>query len=338
MSGVTGILFSSLKPVFKNVYGDTLNEKKIFLIGLFFNQFIIWLISIWCFFNVDPNWIMLYWVDPESVLWLIYVIYIIFPLFYILPYAINLKLRDAGKSRYMLLIATSLWIIFTISVFPDFVTMFAGNDIPMHGEEYPAQVIYDLHSYPDRNILWIIPMSFRTYFIMFFIQVILFMTLVLLIGISIARKNTINFPPEQPSKSLILLTNIILDVSNKLIIRLAKKDYRFRQFVKKFEAKIQFSTRDGSINKFIVFDGKGGIVYAKGTLETPDATVLFQDVRSLFMFLKTFGDFKLGVKYNRFKVYGNLNMLLKLEFLTNYFNPKVKKIKGYKQKIIGSLE
>jgi hypothetical protein len=331
MSCVTGVLFSSFKPLFKNVFGDDLNEKKIFIIGLLFNQLIIWLISIWCWFNVDPNWLMLYWVDPEAIRPLIHIIYIIFPIFYVGSYILNLKLQNAHKSRYSLIISVNIWLLFTILVFPNFITMFAGNETATHGVDYPAQLIWNLATYPDNNVLWILPITFRTYFIFFFLQIVFFILFIELIGISIAKKNLLNKEPEKPSKLLIFLSGTFLDLSNKLMIRKSKKDSLYKSFVSSFKAKIQMSTKDGCINRFLVFDGKGGMNYSKGIIENPDATVMFTSVKKLFQYLKSLGDFKLGVKYNRFKIIGNINVLLKLQFLTNYINPKTKKMKVIKQ-------
>jgi len=123
-----------------------------------------------------------------------------------------------------------------------------------------------------------------------------------------------------------------------MIIRNAKKDLGYKQFVSSLEATIQLSTKDGYINRFLVFDGKGGVSYNKGIIENPDATVMFTSVKHLFQYLKSLGDFKLGIKYNRIKIYGNLNVLLKLQFLTSYFHPKLKPSKGEKRKILAYLE
>jgi hypothetical protein len=107
------------------------------------------------------------------------------------------------------------------------------------------------------------------------------MAIVESLGISIARKNTVNETPEKPSRFLVFLTATILDLSNKLIARTAKKDYRYRRFVESFEAKIQLSTKDGYIHRFLVFDGEGGFTYCKGILEDADATVTFTSVKHL---------------------------------------------------------
>jgi hypothetical protein len=149
------------------------------------------------------------------------------------------------------------------------------------------------------------------------------------------KKRKVN---KKPSRILRFITSKFLDFSNKTIIRKAKKDDFFHQFVKSFKAKIQMSTKDGYINRFLVFDGKGGMIYSKGIIEDPDAEVIFTSVKHLFQYLKSLGDFKMGIKHNRFKIIGNLNVLLKLQFLTNYINPKSKNIKTKKLNIVSSAE
>lgn len=338
MSCVTGFMFSSLKPLLKNTIDIELHEKALFVIGLVFNQLVILLISVWCWFEVDPNWLMLYWVDPESVRPLVHLIYVIFPVFYIIPYVLNLKLHKIKKSRYSLLISNTAWLIFTIIVFPSFITMFAGNDAPYHGVDYTAQLQFNLINYPEKSPLWIFPMSLRSYFIFFFIQITFFMALVEILGISIARRDSLNRIPSKSPKFLNYLAGKILDISNGLIIKNAKKDMTYRRFVESFKATIQISTKDGIIHRFLVFDGKGGFIYGKGKIGNPDATVMYTSARDLFIFLKNLGNYKEAIRRNRFKLYGNMNVLLKLEFLTNYFNPRVKNIKGSKLKIKKSLK
>ena len=127
---------------------------------------------------------------------------------------------------------------------------------------------------------------------------------------------------KKPSRILRFITGKFLDISNKLIIKKAKKDDFFHLFVKSFKATIQMSTKDGYINRFLIFDGNGGVIYSKGIIEDPDAEVIFTSVKHLFQYLKSLGDFKMGIKHNRFKIIGNMNDLLKLQFLTNYINPK----------------
>ena len=88
----------------------------------------------------------------------------------------------------------------------------------------------------------------------------------------------------------------------------------------------------------MVFDGKGGITYSKGKIENPDATIIYRSVKDLFIILKNFGDIYEGMLESRFELRGNLNVLFKYQFLTNYYNPKVKKIKNISEKLEAELE
>jgi len=334
---VSGFFLSSLKPLFKNTIATKLKNRRLYLIGLLFTLFVNLLISVWCWIEVDPNWLVLYWFDPQIIASAVWVIYALFPLYYTIAYWINLRLIRNDKSRYSLLIVASGWSIFTILVYPDFITLFKGNDVATLSVDYPAQLIFFLTSYPPKNALWILPFNYGFFFFVFYILVTGMIFLIEYMAIQIARKDFYKIPSETPSRLLLFLTNIFMDLSNKLIIRKSKKDYRFRQFVKNFEAKIQFSTKDDYIYKFLVFDGKGGITYAKGKLDNPDATLMYRSVRDLFIVLKNFGDVYEAMLENRFELFGNLNILFKYQFLTNCFNPKAKKMPGLKQKILADL-
>ena len=135
------------------------------------------------------------------------------------------------------------------------------------------------------------------------------------------RKDLTKNEPDNPSRRLIFVTSKFLDFSNKQIVRLSKKDNLFAYLIEEFDAGIQISTQDGKINRYLIFDGKGGCIYRKGKLDNPDASAIYTSVKDLFLYLKDFGDLKEGIKHNRLKLQGNMNVLLKLEFLTNYFNP-----------------
>ena len=53
---------------------------------------------------------------------------------------------------------------------------------------------------------------------------------------------------------------------------------------------------------------------------------MYRSAEDLFVFYKSFGDISEGLVENRFEMFGNLNLLFKYGFLTNYINPKIKKI------------
>ena len=133
------------------------------------------------------------------------------------------------------------------------------------------------------------------------------------------------------------LTKKILDFSNKLIIKRAKKDLGYRQFVENFRATLQFSTQDGRIHRYIVFDGKGGIIYRKGEALNPDAMILYHSVKDMFKVLISLGDVVQAILNYRFELRGNLCVIFKYQFLTSYYNPKLKKIPKLKKKLLASL-
>jgi hypothetical protein len=86
-----------------------------------------------------------------------------------------------------------------------------------------------------------------------------------------------------------------------------------------------------------VFNEKRGVIYANGKADNPDATLLYHSVREMFIFLKGMGDIKEGMAENRFQFKGNVNVLFKWEFLTNYYKgalPGQKRLPGFTQKII----
>jgi len=132
---------------------------------------------------------------------------------------------------------------------------------------------------------------------------------------------------KDPSKALMFFSRKLLDISNKRIISKSKKDPFFNQFVENFRASIQFSTKEGLINKYIIFKGNGEIEYSEGILDNPDATILYRSVKDMYIMYRSFGDISEGLMENRFVMKGNLNILFKYGFLLNYINPKKKKIK-----------
>ncbi len=342
MSIVSGFLFSSLKPVIENKYNLKLKESYFFFIGLLFNQSIILLISVWCWVEIDPNWLLLYTGNPEFLGSFVHLIYGFFPFYYSMPYMVNLTLHKIKKSRFSFLIVQTSWLLFTLIILPHFVILFAGNDTVLntHANDYPAQFLWWLTDFPNKNALWILPIDLKTFFLTFFILVIIIMTSFQIIAIQIARTNFFNnvkTSRDKGSKIKTFLAAKLLDLTNKTIINTAKKDYRFFSFLKNYKAKIQFTIRGDSINRFLVFDGNGGIIYARGRIPHPDAELIFRSVDDAYNFIKNFGDIYDGMIENRFEMRGNLNVLLKYQFLTNFFNPKKKKIDELKQKIISKL-
>ena len=141
------------------------------------------------------------------------------------------------------------------------------------------------------------------------------------------ENNDIKDENKKPSKLLLYFSKKFLNISNKKIIKKARKDYLYKQFIDNFKASIQFTTRDDYINKYIIFDGKGGIEYRDGKINNPDSIIKYRSVKDLFIFYKNFGDVNEGLVQNRFEMSGNLNILFKYGFLTSVINPKKEKIK-----------
>ncbi len=339
MSVVSGFLFSSLKPILENKNNIKLKESFFYFIGLLFNQLIILLISVWCWVEVDPNWLLLYTINPENVGSAVHLIYGLFPFYYTIPYLINLGLRKVNKARFSFLLVQTSWLIFTIIIFPSFITLFGADDTILNTQtrDYPAQFIWSLYDYPNKNALWFLPLDFHLFFLMFFVLVLIIMIIFQILAIQIARTNFFsgkNAYKEKTPKIKSFLTARLLDLTNKQIISTAKRDYRFLTFLNNFNAKIQFTVANSSINRFLVFNGTGSIVYAKGRIQNPDGELIFRSINDAFNFIKNFGDMYEGMVENRFEIRGNLNILLKYQFLTNFFNPKQKKINNLKQKII----
>ena len=139
---------------------------------------------------------------------------------------------------------------------------------------------------------------------------------------------------KKSSKILTWITKKLLDYSIKKMIKGAKKEYSFRKLLGNFKATIQISTEEKVIERFIVFEGNRNIVYVKEKALNPDATVIYQSVYDLYKFIRTYGDIYEGLMENRYKIKGNFNVLLKYRLLSNYFNPKYKKIEKLEQKIL----
>lgn len=124
-----------------------------------------------------------------------------------------------------------------------------------------------------------------------------------------------------------VLSKLMLDYSTKKMIRLSQKDVTFKKLIGDFHAIIKISSEDELLNKFIQFKGNGMIEYFNGSESLDfDAAIIFRTIEDMFIFLKNYGDIYEGMLENRFELKGNLNILLKYQFLTNYYNPKRKNI------------
>ncbi|TFF99496.1 MAG: hypothetical protein EU541_04780 [Promethearchaeota archaeon] len=123
-----------------------------------------------------------------------------------------------------------------------------------------------------------------------------------------------------------LLGKFLLDYSNNKIIKLNKKNPLFHRFVLNFKAKINIYTKKDEITRSLVFDGNGKISYNKYKVEEPDSSLIFNSSQDLYKFMRSFGDVYEGMLENRFHLRGNLNVLFKYQFLTNFYNPRRDKI------------
>src|SRR5271157_243065 len=339
MAVVTGFSMSSLKPVLHNFLGLNISDKILFIIGLAFTQLVIVTISVWCWVDVDSNWLMLYLADPAILGTSVQFIYAMFPFYYGIAYVLNAKLIAANKGRYSYLFVSTIWLALTawftiIDPNHAFITLFKDN--PTYG----PQLIWYLQKYPSGNALWFFPLDYRQFFTTFFILVAVFLGLHESLAFNFARTDFLKDAPRQPpSRILRFITELMFDISNRMMIHTAKRDYRLRQFVKSFKATIQHSTKDGLIERFMVFDGKGGIIYGKGRAaidekDTSYGAVVYRSVRDLFIFIATWGDVLEGMLEHRFELRGNLSVLYKAQALSNYVNPTKKLIEGSRLPII----
>jgi len=125
-----------------------------------------------------------------------------------------------------------------------------------------------------------------------------------------------------------VLSKLILGFSINKMIKLSKKDPLFKKLLGNFQAVIKITSKDEYFKRIIEFNGNGNVSYKKALKneEVEDASLIFRSVKDMFIFLKNFGDIHEGMLENRFELSGNLNILLKYQFLTNYYNPKKKKI------------
>nr|MDO8113591.1 hypothetical protein [Candidatus Sigynarchaeota archaeon] len=189
LSIVSGFLFSSFQPLLKHGLKKDMKDIYFFVLGLIFNQMVIVAVSVWCWVAVDQNWLMLYWAAPSELGNKVFFIYALFPLFYIVPYELNRILYRKNISRHVLFAVTTAWILFTLIVLPDFVTLFKANDTVMHGIDYPAQYLWNLTQFPAGNAVWFFPIDYGTFFLLFFYIIVFFMVSFEAIAIIISCKN-----------------------------------------------------------------------------------------------------------------------------------------------------
>jgi hypothetical protein len=131
-----------------------------------------------------------------------------------------------------------------------------------------------------------------------------------------------------------VISKLILGISINKMIKLSKKDPLFKKLLGNFRAMIKITSKDEYFKRIIEFNGNGNISYKKALKneEVEDASLIFRTVKDMFIFLKNYGDIHEGMLENRFELSGNLNILLKYQFLTNYYNPKKKKIQMIESK------
>jgi hypothetical protein len=123
-----------------------------------------------------------------------------------------------------------------------------------------------------------------------------------------------------------VLGRLLLDYSNKKIIKLNEENPIFHKFLSNFKAKINIFTKNNEVTRSLTFDGNGGVSYEKNKVEEPDASLIFNSNKDFYKFIRSFGDVYEGMLENRFQLRGNLNVLFKYQFLTNFYNPKKDKI------------
>jgi hypothetical protein len=197
LSIVAGFAFSSLKPMIKNARGKDVNENYFLVLGLLFNQVVIVLVSVFAWVVIDPNWLVLYWMNPADIGTAVHFIYLLFPFFFIGAYELNAMLYKRNLGRYAMLAVASIWVIFTLVIWPDFTTLFKGDDIAVHGIDYPPQALWNVTQFPTGNALWFLPMNIGTFFLFF--SFIVIALLIVLEGMAIVIALT-NFLSKKPHK------------------------------------------------------------------------------------------------------------------------------------------
>ncbi|MBD3187520.1 hypothetical protein GF325_11865 [Candidatus Bathyarchaeota archaeon] len=185
---VAGFGFSCLHAALERRRETKVRDGMIFFLGLLFVQFLDVAVSIWCWTSIDRNWLLLYRMDPADLGNAVYLIYTIFPLLYIFGYTHNERLRKKEKDTYALAIASTAWVLLTVLVLNDFLTLFAGSDVALHGIEYPGQFIWNLETYPPGNVLWFLPVSRSSFFKIFTFTVVFLLAVFEILGIRHAKQ------------------------------------------------------------------------------------------------------------------------------------------------------
>jgi hypothetical protein len=197
LSIVAGFAFSSLKPMVKNAKGKDVNDNCFLVFGLIFNQVVIVLVSVWAWVEVDPNWLVLYWMNPAEIGTAVHLIYLLFPFFFIAAYELNAILYKRNMGRYAMLVVASIWVIFTLVVWSDFATVFKGDETAMYGINYPPQALWNVTQFPPGKALWFLPVNIGTFFLFF--SVIVITLLIVLEGMAAIIALT-NFLSKKPYK------------------------------------------------------------------------------------------------------------------------------------------
>ncbi|HME56365.1 MAG TPA: hypothetical protein VKM55_29470 [Candidatus Lokiarchaeia archaeon] len=187
LSIVSGFLFSSFQPMLKyGKFHKNVNDVWFFALGLIFNQIVDAGISVWCWVSGLQDWLMLYWIVPSTIGDAVYFIYALFPLFFVASYELNRVLYRKNMNHYLLFAVTTAWVIFTLIVWPDFVTL---RKWTVNGITYPDQYLWNVTSFPPGNAAWFLPMNDGMFFQSFFFIVVFFLISFEAVAIISAVKN-----------------------------------------------------------------------------------------------------------------------------------------------------
>ena len=121
------------------------------------------------------------------------------------------------------------------------------------------------------------------------------------------------------------------DLSNKMIIKRAKKDNFLANTTNNAHFTVQVCVKDSRFSRYMIFKGKEGIEYHKGKIDNPDGEVVFISKKQFYKIgiktLKT--DIPIFVGYVKGKVdfKGNLNVLSCYSYMRKYVNPFMKQMK-----------
>nr|MDO8109589.1 hypothetical protein [Candidatus Sigynarchaeota archaeon] len=123
------------------------------------------------------------------------------------------------------------------------------------------------------------------------------------------------------------IATLLYDLLIGNFIKATNSNREFRELIGDFDAKINLYTKDKSVARCLIIDGKGRSSSLKHLVDNPDAEIIFNSPREMILTLLFIIDIYQDLVDDTISIKGNPNVIYRYLFLITYLNPLVRKIK-----------